>query len=169
MKCLTSNEALNVCAPFLVERSELGKGSSLQLRSGDKFPLWGRLRQEHYNQEFLAHCILDETKNAEGHFVWLREWNVISKDAGLLEIIRSFRKSCGENRELIESPVFCFDPGEIYLAKDLIRILLGFDWGCYVIPLNGNALVEFYDEGIAFWGFDPKIRNELKTAVDWKS
>ena len=169
MKCLTSNEALNICSNFLVERSESEKGSSLHLRSGDEFPLWGKFSQEHSKQEFLMHWILDETSNSGGHLVWLRDWNIFSKDGGLFEIIECFRKCYGETRKLSESPVFCFDPSEAYLAKDLVRILLGFDWGCYVIPLNGKALVEFYDEDVAFWSFDEKIRDELKPAIDWQS
>ncbi len=46
---------------------------------------------------------------------------------------------------------------------------MAFDWGCYVIPLDGKALANFHDEGVALWGFDKRIQEELKTAVDWKS
>ena len=84
-------------------------------------------------------------------------------------MIRRFRETYGETRSLSESPAFHFNPDEADLSKDLIRFAMAFDWGCYVIPLDGKALVEIHDEGVAFWGFDKKIRDELKTAVNWKS
>ena len=169
MKCLTSNEALSLCADFLVEYTEDGKGTWLRLRGGDDNPHWGQFRPEHYKQEFLARTIVEEIRSPLGYLVWFYDWNIFSRDKGLFEIVRRFRETYGETRSLSESPAFHCDPNEADLCKDLIRFAMAFNWGCYAISLDGKTLVEIHDEGAAFWGFDKEIRDELITAVDWKS
>jgi hypothetical protein len=170
MKCLTSNEALDLCSPFLAKKiTENGKGTLLRLQSGNEFPLWGRFEQGCYKVEFLVQFILQETINPVGYLVWLQDWNIFSKDGGLFEIVSKLRESYGETRLLIETPVFHFNPDETDLCKDLIRIVMAFDWGCYVVPLDGKTLIEIHDEGVALWGFNKNTRGELKTVVDWKS
>jgi hypothetical protein len=164
MKCLTIAEAEVLCARLLIEKPDPKKYPWMIFKHGGNTRSLVRFGESNHLQKHLSKLIFQSIANTNGYLIWLHDWH----DAALYELMMKARLSAGETRSLLDCPVFLFDQSEADLARAIILLVLAFDWGCYLIPLDGRALFNIYNEGVEFWGATEKIHVELKQVIDWK-
>lgn len=98
--------------------------------------------QEHWTRVFL-----DILGSSQHYIVYLKDWNVFSLDEGVVRIIEGFRKALGsEDRPLIEAAGHLFSRDELKMILGLLRIIMAFEWGAYLIALDGQRpVIDVFD------------------------
>ena len=98
-------------------------------------------------QEYWTRIFLNLLGISQDCVVFLHDWNADSKDEGLLHIIEGFRKTFGhEERSLVEAPGHLFSRDELSLVSGLVRIIMAFEWGAYLINVDQpETVIDIFD------------------------
>jgi hypothetical protein len=83
-------------------------------------------------------------------FLYISGW-MVWPSAEHFDLFDGYRRSLGENRQLNESPVHVFSPGEEAIFTSVLAMSLYFVWDVQVFDVRGSMLITFsHDEWMEF-------------------
>ena len=99
-------------------------------------------------------------------FLYISGW-MVWPSAEHFDLFDGYRRSLGENRQLSESPVHVFSPGEEAIFTSFLAMSLYFVWDVHIFDPRGSMLVTFsHDEWMEFRLEDATL---VRRIVDWAS
>jgi hypothetical protein len=97
-------------------------------------------------------------------FLYISGWKVWPS-AGHFDLFDGYRRSLGERRQLSESQVHVFSPGEEAIFTSVLAMSLYFVWDVQIFDAQGSMLVTFsHDEWMEFRLQDAAL---VRRVADW--